>query len=249
VTKAFTRLLISLFFFLFGSSFSYAGWCENAGGYTKHDKCFCPATGSFIEYQHRRQCLKEVVRISDQSIQQFNQEIFEKCNGASFVNQNLRCPKHLLIEMEENNNGAWLGVIDSPNKICMNLHHKDPFFDGTAGFEKYLHENSFYKLNTANDLITKCVDKLDHPQRHKNAFVAKYYRDMQRLKKGVLSNIQSIANIDSLLGNPPSNDNFWDLSSGVCENQHIELSVSWCRKYKEDCKPPRRYQFDGAQNF
>lgn len=234
------RLCISALFLclsLVFSSSSHAGWCEDHSGIIQYNKCFCPSLGVFITKATRRKCMNQVIRLSAKSINQFNKEIFDPCEPNKFINYNLRCPGHMLLQLEENQNADWLGVIKSPNEICLQVEFNDPFFEDTESFEGFLNSQSNYKLNTRNDLISSCLKGLDYPKSQKQAFVAKYYRDMSRLKKGVLGNIQSIANIDSLLGNPPANDDFWDLSSGVCENQHVELSVSWCRKFKEDCTP------------
>lgn len=230
------KYLIGFFIFMGSFQFAHATWCEEHGGEFKRRGCFCPALGKSVNRSNATLCLEALISLTQDNISQITSRydfLDRGCQGdfqESAFNSNLRCPGHILNEIEENQHGDWLGILNSPNEACKGVTVDNDFADASE-FEKFISNHEFTRLGAQEDIISKCLAGLEVSEKVKSHFIAKYYGEMNRLKDGTISDIKAIANLESLLETPKDQS----LLTNNCANDYIYESVRYCRRLNNEC--------------
>lgn len=189
----------------------YANWCDHP------DLCL--------------QAVTQGVDASMEEVKKINLGQKSKCGEHIFnerINYNLQCPIHLTSQLEENKSGSWFNVIKSPNESCLSVDINAQEFSTLNELENFLQNDDKFANFAPVGIISKCLSRYSkYSFLEKKVFLTKYYSHMKRFESAQIETIESIAQIDSLLGN--------DISVS-CSSKYLDRVQHRCEYFQQNCK-------------
>jgi hypothetical protein len=161
-------------------------------------------------------------------------------------NPNLQCPAGIVSQMVNSDvysgkKGSAFGLVGSPDQLCPSTIDHD--YASPQDLENHLATSPDSALGASPTMLSgpnSCLSNqpysaVGHPRPYPNhdakEFVGTYYYLHKRLEQGQQSTLESIASIDSILGQPPLHD-------VDCSDPILKKSQRWCEKFRaKKCSP------------